>query len=128
MNLWVGATHETPACGDIIYYTMWPHNNTWCKDHMTQSVGAPHCMLPPYEGQRHRRSGDVFNLRCDLARPSYLRAMWLYGKAPIKKSHHPNKFGGHQHYGYGDTLVLVCHVILQEHVIKALCYFMGSSP
>ena len=33
-------------------------------------------------------------------------------------SHYPAKFGGHRHCDSGDIIVLVCHVISQEYVIK----------
>ena len=32
-------------------------------------------------------------------------------------SHSPDKFGGHNHRGSGDIIVLVCHVIPQDQVI-----------
>ena len=34
------------------------------------------------------------------------------------ESNHHAKFGYHGHCGSGDILVLVCHVILQDHVTK----------
>ena len=40
-------------------------------------------------------------------------------------SNHYLKFGGHRHCSSEDIMVLICHVILQEHVIKASCNFMG---
>ena len=52
----------------------------------------------------------------------------LYGQEPIKKSHHPAKFGVHRHCGSGDITILVCHVILQDHMIKESCDFRGRSP
>ena len=33
-------------------------------------------------------------------------------------SHHPVKFGGCRRCGIGDIMVLVCQVILQDHVVK----------
>ena len=44
--------------------------------------------------------------------------MWPYRQEPIKVSYHPAKFGGHRHYGSGDIMIFVGHVILQDHVIK----------
>lgn len=33
------------------------------------------------------------------------------------------------HHNSGDVMILVCHMIFQDNVIKALCDFMGmSSP
>ena len=36
----------------------------------------------------------------------------------MKVTCHPTKFGGHSHCGSEDIMILVYHVILQEHVIK----------
>ena len=44
---------------------------------------------------------------------------------PLMVSHHRTKFGGHRHCGKGDIMVLVCQEILQNHIIKRSCYFMG---
>ena len=46
--------------------------------------------------------------------------------APIGK-YHPAKFGGHMHCGSADVMALVCHVMLQNHVIKGSCDFMGRN-
>ena len=43
------------------------------------------------------------------------------------KSYHYAKFGGHSHSGSG-IMILVCHVISQDHVIKRSRNFMGGSP
>ena len=43
-------------------------------------------------------------------------------------SHHPTKFGGHRHCDGGDIIILVCHVISQDHVMKPSCDFMSKSP
>ena len=40
-------------------------------------------------------------------------------------SHQPAKFCGHGHCNSGDRIVLVCHVILQDQVIKGLGNLMG---
>ena len=42
-------------------------------------------------------------------------------------SQHPARLGGHRHCGSGDIMVSVCHVILQEHLIKGSCDSMGRS-
>ena len=54
----------------------------------------------------------------DLARPHYLRVIWLSGQESIKVSYHPVKFDSHRHCGSGNIMVLVCHNILQHHVTK----------
>ena len=41
-------------------------------------------------------------------------------------SYNPAKFSGHRYRGSGNTMVSVCHVILQEHVIKGLCHFIPT--
>ena len=38
-------------------------------------------------------------------------------------SHHPAKFGSHSHCFSRYIIVLVCHAISQDHVIKGLCDF-----
>ena len=45
----------------------------------------------------------------------------------FKVSHFPARFGGHTHCGSEDIMVLVCHVILKENVLKGSCDFMGVS-
>ena len=42
--------------------------------------------------------------------------------------YYPVKFGGHRHSDSRDKVVLVCHVILQDHVIKGSCDVMRRSP
>ena len=37
----------------------------------------------------------------------------------IKLHHHPSKLGGHRHCGCGGIMVLVCHMIFHDHVIRA---------
>ena len=38
--------------------------------------------------------------------------------------YHPTNFGDHRHCGSEKIIVLVCHVIPQDHVIKESCDFM----
>ena len=42
-------------------------------------------------------------------------------------SRHPAKFSGHMHSGSGN-LVLVCHKVSQDHVIKELGDIMVGNP
>ena len=42
--------------------------------------------------------------------------------------HHPAKCGGHRLCGSGYIMVLVCHLILKDHIIKGSCDFMGGLP
>ena len=41
-------------------------------------------------------------------------------------SYHSVPFGGHKHSGSRYVMVLVCHVILEDQVIKGSCNFMGE--
>ena len=43
-------------------------------------------------------------------------------------SYHPAKFGSHSHSGSEIIMILVCHVILQNHMIKGSCSFIGGVP
>ena len=54
--------------------------------------------------------------------------MLLFGQEPIKASYHPTNFGDHSHCGRGIIIILVCHVISQDHVIKGSSEFMGRYP
>ena len=54
--------------------------------------------------------------------------MGLYESKPLKVSHDPAKFGGDKHCGRGDIMILICHVISQDHVTLGSCDFMGRSP
>ena len=46
---------------------------------------------------------------------------------PLKTSHHPTRVGSHRYWSKGEITVLVCHVMPQDHVIKALCDFMDRA-
>ena len=54
--------------------------------------------------------------------------MVLVRQEPIKVDYHPAKFDSHRYCSSGDMMILVCHVILQDHVIKGACDFMDRSP
>ena len=54
--------------------------------------------------------------------------MWHYGEEAIHAIYHLPKFGGHRHCGSEDVLILVCHVISQDHVIKDDVTLNGRSP
>ena len=53
--------------------------------------------------------------------------MWLYRKQDINEGYYYEKFVGHRHCDSGDKMILVCHVILQDHNIKGTSEFMGRS-
>ena len=67
-----------------------------------------------FGGHRHSDNGDIVA----SAKPHDQRVMRLYRQEPIKVSYHLAKFGGHRHSSSGDIIILVCHVISQDHVIK----------
>ena len=41
---------------------------------------------------------------------------------------HSAKFSGHTYCGCDGVMLLVCHVNLQDHVIKRLCDIISSFP
>ena len=49
-------------------------------------------------------------------------------KGAPQVSHDATKFGGHRYCHIGDIMLLVCHVILQDHMIEGLSNFMGKTP
>ena len=63
----------------------------------------------------------------DFARPRDQRVKQLHGWDSLKVSHYPAKFCGHRRIGIGDIMVLVCHVISNDHVIRGSSNFMGRS-
>ena len=71
--------------------------------------------------------GHGFNLSRDLASPSGQRVIWRHGLEPLKLSHHPIKFGGHNQWVSREMVVLVCHVILKDHVIKVMWLYQWES-
>ena len=64
----------------------------------------------------------------DLTKPPNRRIMQLHGQEPIKVSDGLAKCGSHMHFGSDDKIILVCHVILQDQVIKESCNFIRKSP
>ena len=43
-------------------------------------------------------------------------------------THHPVKSGDNEYCGSGDIIVLVCHVILHNHMTTESGNFMGKGP
>ena len=92
------------------------------KDHVTLRVGDPHDKLSTWNtfgGNRQclwRYNG--FSWSHNLARPCDQR---------VKVSHHPARFGGHSYCGIRYVMVLVCHKISQDHVIRGSRDFTGKS-
>ena len=54
--------------------------------------------------------------------------MLLYRQKPIKRSHNPAKISGHRKFGSRGVMFFVCHMTLQDHMIKALYEFMVRNP
>ena len=46
----------------------------------------------------------------------------------LKVFYYPTKFSCHRHCDSGDIIVLVCHVISKNHVIKRLGDFLDRRP
>ena len=65
---------------------------------------------------------------CDLSRQHDQRVVWCYGLEPLKESYYPSKFRSHIHCGRRDIIVLVCHVISQDHARKQPFDFRGRKP
>ena len=66
-------------------------------------------------------------------------AMWSYKTTWLKSyvallvgaptiSHLPAIYGGHRHSVSWVIMVLVCHMVSQDHMIKESCHFMSRSP
>ena len=70
-------------------------------------------------------SEDVFSLLRVHTRSRDQKVMRLYRQEPFKVSYHSAKFSGRRHCGSGVTVVLICHVISQDHVMKGSCDFIG---
>lgn len=51
--------------------------------------------------------------------------MRVLRKKSLKVSQHPANSGGRTHFGSGDTLVLLCHEILQEPRDQWVFWFYG---
>ena len=47
---------------------------------------------------------------------------------PVNSSEHPAKLSSHGLCGSGDILVLVCHMIVQDYLIKKLFDVMVWNP
>ena len=59
-----------------------------------------------------------FSLSCNFASPCDQRVRLCYGLEPPKVSHHICRFDSYRHSECGDIIILVCHVILQDHVMN----------
>ena len=46
----------------------------------------------------------------------------------MKVSDRPAKLGGDRYCDSEDIMILVCHVILEDHITKESCDFMDRSP
>ena len=66
-----------------------------------------------------------FILPRDLGRTLDKTVMWHYEWKQVIVSQNLAKISGHRHCGSGYILVLVCHVIVQDHMIKRLFELMG---
>ena len=93
-----------------------------------------------FGGYKHCINGDIGILdlrvsKChvalwiganDLTKPRNQRIICLYSLEPLK-SIDPTKVGSHQQCGSGDIMVLVCHAILQDLLMKRSCNLMRKA-
>ena len=75
----------------------------------------------------HCDSGKSFNFSRDLAGPHDHTFEELMDETYFKVKQHHTKSGSHRRYGSRDIMVLVCHMISQDYLIKVSCHFMGRS-
>ena len=78
---------------------------------------------------RHCGPGDKMGLIFHANFPSGQRektVVCLYGLKLLMVSHHSFKISSQRYCSSGNVSVLVCHVILQNHLIQSLCEFMGE--
>ena len=47
---------------------------------------------------------------------------------PREKNPALSGLSGQRNFGREDSIILVCHVIFQNHVIRVSCDFMGMNP
>ena len=50
-----------------------------------------------------------------------------YKRKLLNVCNHPAKFGSHNHCHSGDITYLICHVTLQDNVIKGSCDYLERS-
>ena len=147
MTLWVGAHqlsfhpvkfggHRFSDSGDIMIFVCHMTLQDICSESfMTlwlgdlQGKSSSYQVLWPLKLWQWRYNG--FSLSLDLARSCKITqskshvTLWV---AVHTVNYHPAKFGGHGHFGSGVKMILVHHVILQDHVLKVLCDLMGGRP
>ena len=141
MTLWAGEHQgKLPFCGVRWTKALWQwgynfslshdlitsRDHIWC-DFVQRSPSGK--ITITFDSHRHSDSGDilVYFLSRALGTRNQ-RVIWLYRQQSIKVNYHPAAFGGHRYCGSGYMMILVCHVILQDHVIKRSCDFMDRSP
>lgn len=85
-----------------------------------------HKVLRFYGWEFFKVSHHIANF--EAARSQDARTMLFYRQELLKVSYTCAKFVGHMLSGSGDIMVLHCHVISKDHVIKGSCNFMSKSP
>ena len=63
----------------------------------------------------------------EFARPREQSIVSVYSWEPFKERYHAPKFCGHRQCDDGDIMVLSCHMISQDRVMKKSCDFVDSS-
>ena len=80
------------------------------------------------DGHVHFNSRHIIVSVCRMTLQDHInKALYDFMVWPLKTSHHPTKFGSHRFCGNGDIMILVCHSIWQDQVIKRLSDFIGKS-
>ena len=79
-----------------------------------------------FSGLKHCSNGDIMILGDTL----FHKTTWSQDHVTLwagaqPGSYHPVKLGGNRHCGSEGIIILVCHMILQYHVIKESYDFMG---
>ena len=123
--------YKSPPCQVGSYWSCVSRNIKYLICHLTLPnrvikgsvnfmCGNPSLFVPTlvtrFGDHRYCHSRNVFSLSRDLARARDYKVMGLSGWKFHKVSHQLTKFGDYRQGGSGDIMVLVCHVILHNHV------------
>ena len=105
---------------------------TWLKDWVTSLTGAHQGKLSTCQIWWPKISGivDIMAFICyKTLQDHVIKALNDFITfASFIVSQHPTMCGDHTHCCSGEIMVVVSHVILQDHAMKRYCDFMGRSP
>ena len=117
-NLWVEARQSEPSPSHVLWplgilYLKWPHKITIVGSGNLLNGRSLLCYhLAKFGAHNYCNSRDMFLVTITIGKPQ--------GKLP------PCRVLGHRQCSSAD-IVLVCHMILQDHEIKGTCDFLGRS-